>query len=120
MSRVELTMVEDAFCLRSNNTDTAPILVIHPDFSVPPSGWRSRTESVTILKPNGEEFETIAELNLSHFNIRDSNSPLDRRWRVTVSLPNRTGEDVPIGSKILVSPEIRDAILRPRGSTDQK
>ena len=117
MSRVELTTVADTFCLRSNDTAAAPLLVIHPDFSAPSSGWQSRTEAVTILKPNGQEFETTAQLNLSHFNIRDPEVPLDRRWRVTVSLPNRTREDVPVGSKILVSPETRDAIFQTNGAS---
>ncbi len=36
---------------------------------------------------------------------------LDQRWRVTVSFQGLTPDDVPDGSKIFVSKEIRDALL---------
>ena len=48
---------------------------------------------------------------MSHFNIRDPNVSVDKWWRVVVSLPELKKVDVPIGSKILVYSEVKDAVL---------
>ena len=104
MSRVELLTVADSFQLVGRG------VVVVPDFSVP-DGWKNRTESVMVAKPDGQEYEATAEFSVSHFNIRDPHVPIDRRWRVVVVLPDRTKDELPVGSRILVSPEIRDAIL---------
>jgi hypothetical protein len=48
---------------------------------------------------------------MTHLNIRDPDVPIEERWRVTMWLTDRSAEDVPVGSKILVSREVRDAIL---------
>jgi hypothetical protein len=78
---------------------------------VPPGGWKERTETVTVLTPDGREFEAAAQISLSHCNIRDPEVSIDRRWRVTVSFQGLTTDDVPDGSKIFVSHETRDALL---------
>jgi hypothetical protein len=104
MSRVELLTVENSFQISGLG------VVIIPDFSVP-DGWQHRKESVTVATPDGEQFEAIAQFNIWHFNIPDPEVSDDRRWRVVVLLPDRTKDELPAGSRIMVSPELRDAIL---------
>jgi hypothetical protein len=111
MERVALITVESTFCLRSDTHPERCVLIIHPDLSVPPAGWKDRSEPVTVLTPDGREFEATAQISLSHFNIRDPNVSIDRRWRVTISFQGMTSDAVPDGSKILVSHETRDALL---------
>ena len=111
MALVPLITVETTFCLRSNEHPERCVLILHPDISVPPGGWKERTEIVAILKPDGHEHEASAQISLSHFNIRNSDISIDRRWRVTISFQGMTSDDVPDGSKILVSHETRDALL---------
>lgn len=62
-------------------------------------------------KPDGQQYEAMAQFSMSHFNIRDPHVPIARRWRVVVVLPDRTKDELPVGSRILVSSEVRDAIL---------
>ena len=102
MERVALITVERTFCLRSDAHPERCVLVIHPDLSVPPAGWKERSETVAIVTLDGREFEAAAHISLSHFNIRDPDVESDRFV---------SGHDVPDGSKILVSHETRNALL---------
>lgn len=58
---------------------------------------------MTVIKPDYTEFSALAHLELSHFNIKDPSVSMDRRWRVTVVLPDRGKKEIPIGSTIWVS-----------------
>ena len=89
---------------------SGPGLTIVPDFPLPEGFWENCLEKVLVLKPEGETFEALAHFNATHFNVKDINIPIEKRWRVVVSLPETEKENVPIGSKILVSIEIRNAI----------
>jgi hypothetical protein len=114
MERVPLITVETTFCLGSELPPERRMLVVHPDLSVPPTGWKERTEAVTVLRPDGREFEAAARISLSHINFKMSERHLttvDQRWRVTVLFYGMTRDDVPDGSKILVSHETRNALL---------
>jgi len=104
MSRVELLTVEDCFLIEGRG------VIIIPDFSLP-DGWRDRTESVAVTRPDGQQYEAAAQFSMSHFKLLDPKASIDKRWRVVVLLLNRKKEELPVGSKILVSQEIRDAIL---------
>jgi hypothetical protein len=104
MSEVELFAVDDCFEIGSE-------LVLHPNLSVPNGRWKARTDKVTVVRPDGKQFETTARFNLSHFNISDPSVSIDRRWRVVLSLPGRTKNELPVGSKVLVSQEMRDALF---------
>lgn len=104
MRNVELLIVEDCFSIRERG------IVLIPDFPVP-DGWQDRIETVTVVKPGGERYETSARLDLTHFNIADPEVPFGRRWRVVVILPDRAQADVPTGSAILGSPDLRTALL---------
>lgn len=81
-------------------------LVISPDFSVPNGGWRSREAPIIIEPPVGDSFHTIGQFHLSHFNIRDPEVSIDRRWRVTLHLPHATKDQVPVGSVVIAPDEI--------------
>jgi hypothetical protein len=118
MERVALITVETTFCLRSETYPERCILIVHPDLSVPPTGWKERSETVTVVTPDGREFEATAQISLSHFNIRDPAASIDRRWRVTISFKDITSDNVPDGSQILVSRETREALL-PTGTDDE-
>lgn len=103
--RIELLTIADRFQI----SDTG--VIIFPDFSVPNDGWAARTEQVRIVTHEGQDFETPATFQLSHFRILDVKVSIDRRWRVTITLPNRLSAEVPVGSKLFVSQEIGDALL---------
>jgi hypothetical protein len=106
MSRVELLTIEDRFTIEGRG------VVVIPDFSVP-HGWKDRTATVVVTKPDGEQQEAEAQFSMSHFRPLDPKAPLHKRWRVVVLLLGGKKEDLPVGSKILVSQEVRDAILPP-------
>jgi hypothetical protein len=64
-----------------------------------------------VITPEGEKLRTVAQFNVTHFDIRDPEIPVERRWRVVISLPEVRNENVPIGSRLLVSTKVRDAVL---------
>ena len=108
MKRVELLTVEGASKL-------GHLLIVRPDFSMPQGwekhGWTERTESVLVVKPDGQQVDATAQIGMTHLNIRDPDAPIDMRWRLKLFFTNMSQENLPVGSKILVSEEIRDAIL---------
>ena len=94
----ELLIVEDHFLLTSVG------LVVAPDLSVPRTGnWSDIVTKARVQDPGGEELEHEVKFGLVHFNIRDPEVSIDKRWRVVISFPNATKEQIPIGSKIFVS-----------------
>jgi hypothetical protein len=104
MHRIELLTVADCFLIEGRG------VVVIPDFSVP-EGWKDRTDCVAVVKPNGQQYETTAQFSMSHYRLLDPNASIDNRWRVVAMLLNQNREDLPVGSKILVSPEVKDAVL---------
>jgi hypothetical protein len=112
MDRQELLTIEHYFYI---DKPGARMLVLSPKFHMPKTwkenGWSERQEQVTVVKPDGSEIPATAQINMTHLNIRDPDVPLEVRWPITVWLTDRTPEEVPIGSKILVDPTIRAAIL---------
>ena len=104
MSRMELLTVEDCFLIEGRG------VVVIPDFPVP-EGWKDRTETVTVTRPDGQQHEATAQFSMSHFRPLDPKAPIDKRWRVVVLLLNAKKEELPAGSKISVSREVRDSIL---------
>jgi hypothetical protein len=104
MSRVELLAVQDCFLIEGRG------VVVIPDFSVP-NGWKDRAETVAVTKPDGQMYEAAAQFSMSHFRLLDRTASLDRSWRIIVLLLDRKKDDLPVGSKIAVSQETRDAIL---------
>jgi|GEM_PF-2148092 hypothetical protein len=105
--RTELLRVDESFHIQGYG------LVVHPDFSVP-NGWKNQVETVVVEKPDGQRYESIAQFNAVHFNVAfdstDVMGAIDRRWRVIALLPNTAKDDLPAGSKIFVSRELRDKL----------
>ncbi len=100
---IELLTVEDCFQISGRG------VVVIPDFSIP-NGWKNRKDTVMVVTPAGQKHEVVAQFSMSHFKPIDPNVPLDKRWRVIVLLTDYKKEDLPVGSKIFVSQEIKDAI----------
>jgi hypothetical protein len=111
VKRALLLIVQDTFALVKDASGKPTVLIVHPDLPVPAAGWKVRTEPVTIERPDGSNLETTAQISLSHFNIHDPSVSIDRRWRVTISFANTSAEDVPVGSRVLVSPVTKDELL---------
>lgn len=92
------------------------MLVLSPCFSVPAGwseqGWSERSVSVQVRRPDATTIDSHAKISMTHVNIRGC-SDLDRRWRITMWLTDRTEAEVPVGSTILVPPDIRAAMLPP-------
>jgi len=91
------------------------MLVIKPNFSIP-EAWENRTEKVLVITPDGLRLEASGEFSSTHVNISDPTAPIDQRWRITLWLTDRTKDEVPIGSKIFVSQELKDALVRDAAS----
>lgn len=105
MAGIELLTVQEAFQLQGIG------LAIVPDFSVPRAGWKDATYQVRVVKPNGQQIKADANFHVCHFNIPDPSVPLDKRWRVIVSFPSLTEDDLPAGSKIFSAPTAEVALL---------
>jgi hypothetical protein len=105
MTRVELLTVEDSFDITGRG------VIITPLFPLPAKGWQSCQEPVTIVSPSGHEFDTTAQLNVEHFSFREPKNPPDSGWRVVLMIVGIPKEQLPIGSKVLVSSDVRDALL---------
>ncbi|RYD54487.1 MAG: hypothetical protein EOP83_22090 [Verrucomicrobiaceae bacterium] len=112
MDRQELLTVEHAFYI---DRPGMQMLVLSPHFHMPKTwkenGWRERQEQVTVVKPDGSALPATAQINVTHLNIRGPDVPIEARWPITIWLTDRTPDEVPIGSKILVDPAVRAAIL---------
>ena len=104
MNMSELLTVDDVFMIDKLG------LVVTPDFSVPNNDWKPSNGTVTILRPDGTEFDALAQFNHSHFNIPDPSVSMDRRWRVTICILNIEKHEVPIGSKIYVRNELANQL----------
>lgn len=109
MELLELLKVSDTFQLSGIG------LTLAPAFRVP-SGWKNIQANVLVAKPNGDSVSTTAQFNLTHFRAPDP----DARWRIFVTLPELSKELVPVGSSLLVPPEVVAALaplvdLRPAG-----
>ena len=85
--------------------EKAGLMALHPDFSIPRGFPKEHREEVLLRLPNGDEKRVTAQYNISHFLIRGENVPIDRRWRVTVSLIDTKPEEAPIGTEVLVTSE---------------
>jgi len=110
MERVELLTVERTWELRPK----AQMLIVYPRIRAPQDwdkrGWGERTEKVIVIRPDGSEIEATAQLNTTATSSREI-VPIEERMWVTMWLTGRTAGDVPDGSRILVSREVRDALL---------
>ncbi|WP_143129330.1 hypothetical protein [Variovorax sp. PDC80] len=72
MRKVELLTIEDQFQLSGVG------LTLAPDFPVP-KGWENILDVVTVVTPEGEVFDAVAQFNLTHFNFRSAEAGIDRQ-----------------------------------------
>jgi len=105
MTSIELLKIHDYFQLPRLG------LILAPDFSLPRTGWANFVSEVVVELPDGSQLTTIAKFSQTHFLIKGPSVPIDKHWRVTVSLPDLTKQDIPIGSKVLVTPETAARVL---------
>ena len=106
MGRIELLTVEERYYIQERG------LILVPDFPVP-NDWQNFEDVSLIVRPDGEQFEAVAQFNMAHFNIRNPQVTIEQRWRIVVMLLSTDQDQVPIGSKLLVRPEVRDTINGP-------
>lgn len=107
----ELIVVEHLFLIRENRVH---MLVLSPSLPIPPGwpekGWSERSVNVQVRRPDATVIEAPAQINMTHFSIHGPVPP-GQCWRITIWLTDRLEEDVPVGSTILVPPDVRAAIL---------
>src|SRR5262245_26251768 len=83
-------------------------LALTPDFPVSRhEKWNDFDTQVLVITPNGEQKEFQAKFSRWHFNFRDPGVDISRHWRIVVSLPSASKEDVPVGSVVWVTPAIK-------------
>lgn len=104
MDLVELLTVADHFEIQGRG------VVVVPDFAPPDGRWKNFSQTLVIITPDGRNHEATAHLQLSHFLIRDPAVSVEKRWRVVVSFPTLTKEEVPIGSKVMVPQSLKNAM----------
>lgn len=63
---------------------------------------------MVVVTLDGRERAASAHVELIHLSSAD---PRARGWRVAVRIPELRKEDVPIGSRIMASEALRDALL---------
>ena len=104
-----LLTVEDTFEIETRG------LVLTPDFSVPKSIERNQwIETIDVHLPNGDRSLRVAHFTMSHFLITDPTVPMDRRWRIVITLPGATKEELPIGSRVFARAELVELLIRPK------
>ncbi len=72
--------------------------------------WQDFDTQVLVITPNGEQKEFQARFSRWHFNFTDPGVDINRRWRIVVSLPSVSKEDVPVGSKVWVTRDIKQTL----------
>ncbi|WP_157082253.1 hypothetical protein [Sphingomonas pruni] len=113
MDQAELLVVTDSFQISGQG------LVVVPDFASTASEWRGGAEMATIQRPDGSSLVSRLNLYTAHFNIPDPTAPLESRWRIVPTFPELKADDVPIGSRVLVSKVVVDAIRGYEASAHQ-
>ncbi|MCG8095873.1 MAG: hypothetical protein JAZ17_20020 [Candidatus Thiodiazotropha endolucinida] len=64
-------------------------LIVHPDFSVRDNKkWNDYYSEARIVYKEGNESVLEVHISTWHFNIRDPNVDIDKRWRVVLSFPD--------------------------------
>jgi hypothetical protein len=95
--------VQDRFALKHVGLTLAPDFPAHDK-------WKNLDTQVLVITPNGEQKEFQAKFQIWHFNFRDSGVDINRRWRIVVILPYASKDDVPVGSRICVTHDIKQAL----------
>lgn len=86
---------------------------LYPDFAVPfgvTGRWKDRSETAVLQTPDGQQCSVNVEFSLTHHQVVDPKD-IDRSWRITALLMDFGGKSPPLGSKLFVSRESRDALF---------
>lgn len=117
MEQVELLTVEHRFFISRPGVQ---MLVLGPHFRMPKGwserGWGQRQEQVTVIRPDGSSLPATAQINVTHLNIRGPDVPIEARWPITVWLTDRTEDEIPEGSKIMVVARLREIVMQVVGT----
>ena len=70
----------------------------------------SSEHPILIRKPNGDAFEALCLFNLTHFRITDPNR-LEESWQIVPLIQGITEEDIPLGSELLVHPDLAEKLI---------
>lgn len=96
---VTLLTVQDHFAFSEAG------LTLAPDFAMPQgNGWREFTFMVVVSSTGKEDRRFRALATPIHFHTRDP-SVVTRGWRLLITLPMATKEDVPIGCTVFCEPK---------------
>jgi hypothetical protein len=104
MEEAELMVVSDSFQISGRG------LVVVPDFAHAAASWKGGSEMATVIRPDGSSIRAKLNLHVAHFNIPDPTAPPERRWRIVPAFPDLGKEDVPVGSRVLASRPVVDAL----------
>ena len=98
----ELLVVENIFA-------TPVGLFLHPKFSVVDSdlGGNSFEGECAVLLPCGDLIHTRLQLSVGHLSTRDTPERLEDLYPIGICLPDLKEGDLSLGSKLLVSKEVR-------------
>jgi hypothetical protein len=100
-----MMQVQDCFALKGIG------LTLVPDFPVLiHDTWNNFEGQVLVVTTSGEQKQFQANFQIWHFNFRDPGVDINRRWRIVVSLPSASKEDVPFGGRVWVTPDIKRVI----------
>ena len=104
MPQAILLTVTDSFQIEGKG------LILSPDFSIPAGGWKHHAEEVTVATPSGESFVALAHFDPTHFKFSDLKASMDQRARVVVVFPDKSKHEIPIGSSIWASSNLREEL----------
>lgn len=105
MNHVELMTVEDTFMIESIG------LILAPPFEVPPTGrWENIRDELTVEISGGESLAVNGLFRLTHFNVKDPSESASKYWKVQLVLQGLSKEQVPIGSIVFGTQELKNII----------
>lgn len=99
----ELLIIQDSFVIEGRG------IVLIPDFSIPPDGWKNRDELVHLEMPDGTSRDARACIDLTHFSLSDPSATADERNRVVVRLVDES-ERIPKGTTVFASADLCKAL----------
>jgi hypothetical protein len=99
-SSAPLLTVEDHFLIEGRG------LLVVPAGDLPDLGFRTFSTEARIQRPDRTEITTVVRFELQHLRLIGGGS----KWNIAVVLPEATKESVPIGSRVVVSPDDRERL----------
>jgi hypothetical protein len=82
-------------------------LVLHPSPEMPRGGFTARHCDATLQLPDGTTYDRVLRLTPTHFKLLSGGN----KWSVVVSLDGARKEEVPVGTRVLVSEELASELV---------